>query len=75
MYSNIELIMSMGHALNWSGMDPRRSQLLPTERTSSIGLKTGEYGGRSSTTTLAALTLTKATSSGTRAFSKTRTHL
>jgi len=35
-------MMVMGHALNWSGDDQRRSQLLPTEKTYSMGLKSGE---------------------------------
>jgi len=71
MYSNIELIVSMGQALIWSGLDQRSSQLLPTEKTFSIGLKSGEYGGRSRTITPAALTLAKATSTWIRALSST----
>ena len=50
MYSNIELIVSMGHALIWSGMDERRSQLLPTEKTSSIGLQEQHNHSRGSHT-------------------------
>jgi len=32
----------MGRMLNWSGEDQRRGQQLPTEKTSSLGLKSGE---------------------------------
>jgi len=32
----------MGRALNWSGDDQRRSQLLPTEKTSAMGFNSGE---------------------------------
>jgi len=60
---SIVLIVSIGQALNWSGLDHRFSQLLPTENTSSIGLESGEYGGSNKTTTPAALTEAKATSS------------
>ena len=35
-------MVDMGQSLNWLGDDHRRSQLLPVEKTSSIGLKSGE---------------------------------
>jgi len=57
------LMVSIGHALYSSGLEYQRSQLLPTENTSSIGLKSGEYGGKRSTKTPAALTLANATPS------------
>jgi len=56
-------MVSIGHALYSSGLEYQRGQLLPTENTSSIGLKSGEYGGKRSTTTPAALTLANATPS------------
>jgi len=51
----------MGHALNWSGDEQRRSELLLTEKTSSMGLKSGEEGGMSKKNTPAALRLANAT--------------
>jgi len=55
MWSCIYLMVSIGHALTWSGQDGRRSQLLPTEKTFSIGFKLGEHSERSSTTIPASL--------------------
>jgi len=39
-------MVSICHVLNCAGDKHRRSQLLPTEKTSSMGLKSGEYGGK-----------------------------
>jgi len=39
-------MVSIGYMLNCAGDDHRRSQLLPTEKTSSMGLMSGEYGGK-----------------------------
>jgi len=61
--SSVELIVSIGQAINWSGLDNRFSQLLPTSNTSSIRLKSEDYGESNKTKTPAALTVAKATSS------------
>jgi len=56
-------IVVMGHALNCSGDGKQRSQLLLTEKTSIVGLKSGERGDMSETNTPAALRLANATPS------------
>jgi len=49
MWSSIDLIVSIGSALTRFGLDHRRSQLLPTAKTSSMEFKYDEYRGTSST--------------------------
>jgi len=56
-------MVSIGHVLNCAGDEHRRSQLLRTEKASSMGLKAGEYGGKDKTNTPASRSTSRDTSS------------
>ena len=62
-----------GQAENCLDVTLRRSQLFPTEKTSSTGLKSGLYGGKKRTITPAASTTATARLSCTRALSRIST--
>jgi len=68
-------MVDMGQSLPSLGDIHKRSQLLPVEKTSSIGLNSWEQGGRSDTNTARARAAANATSSCTRALPRLRTHL
>ena len=56
-------MVSIGHMLNCACDEHRRSQLLPTEKASSMWLKSGEYGGNDKTNTPASRSTSRDTSS------------
>jgi len=56
-------MVSIGHVLNCAGAEHGRSHLLPTEKSSSMGLKSGEYGGKDKTNTPASRSISRDTPS------------